>query len=289
MKERTMMKILCDSASDLSLSYIEENNIHLFPLTISIGEDEYRDIFEITTDKIYDSILAGIRPKTSQVSLSEFVDQFSAMAKAGESGIYISLSSKLSGTHQTALLAYRAVKEDYPDFDLRIVDSKSGSIGTGVIVIEAVDYLQAGKDLDTIENRLLFMADNLVTLFTITDLNYLAEGGRISKTSASIGSLLQINPVLVLVDGAVEVAEKIRGKKRVVKRILDILDEEADQLSLQTVGIAYSNDLESKEKLEAAIADKFSPKAIVARPVGATIGSHTGLGTLGVTFLKKYS
>ena len=138
-----MMKILCDSASDLSLSYIEENNIHLFPLTISIGEDEYRDIFEITTDKIYDSILADIRPKTSQVSLSEFVDQFSAMAKAGESGIYISLSSKLSGTHQTALLAYRAVKEDYPDFDLRIVDSKSGSIGTGVIVIEAVDYLQA--------------------------------------------------------------------------------------------------------------------------------------------------
>lgn len=284
----THLKIMCDSTSDLPLTYIEEHGIELFPITITLGDREYRDAYDIETEKIYESITKGIHPKTSQVAVAEFLKTFTRMAKEQENGIYIALSSKLSGTYRTALMVYEGVKQEYPDFDLRIVDSKTVSVGAGVQVAEAVKLKDAGKTLDEIEERVRFMAGNMLTLFTLSDLGWVAEGGRISKSAAAIGSVLQINPVMELVDGAVEITEKIRGKKRVIKRIMEVAMEKADQPERQLIGIAYSDDLAKRSELVEAVQTQLAPQDILVRPIGASIAAHAGLGTLGIVFLTKY-
>lgn len=282
------MKIMCDSTSDLSLEYLDENDIHLFPLQVNLGEDEYKDLLELKSDKIYESIAQGIHPKSSQVPVAEYLQVFYELAQKKESGIYIAISSKLSGTYETALLAYKTVLEECPDLDIRIIDSKTASLGTGVQVVHALKMKNSGNNLDEIECRIRFMADHLVTLLTVSDLNYLAEGGRISKSQATIGSMLQINPIIEVVDGEVEIIEKVRGKKRLLKRLMEIVENREDQIEKQTVGIVYSNDLDMKTKLIAAMEDQFDYEELVVRPVGATIATHTGLGTMGVTFLEQY-
>lgn len=282
------MKIMCDSTCDLPLSFIEENDIHLFPLLITIGDKEFRDGYDLDTDQIYDAIKRGVRPKTAQVALGDFYLKFKQLAEAGEEGLYISLSSKLSGTYATANMALEGVKAEYPDTAIRIVDSKTGSLGEAVLIHEALKMKEAGSGLDEIAARVGFMADNLVTLLTISDLNWLAQGGRISKRAAAIGSVVQINPVLRPDEGAVVVSEKIRGKKRVNKRVTEIVENEADQLARQTIAVAYSDDRSEGEKLLAEIRKHFEPADIIFLPIGATIATHSGLGTLGVAFLKKY-
>lgn len=282
------MKIMVDSTCDLSLAYIEENELHLFSILITLGDEEYRDIYDLSTDKIYESISSGIHPKTAQVPVAEFLKVFKDLAEANESGLYIAVSSKLSGTYQTALMAARAVKAEYPDSDIRVIDSKTASIGENLLIREAIQMKQAGKSLDEIEARIRFMADHLVTLFTLSDLNYVAEGGRISKAAASIGSLLQINPVMRLVDGAVEVTEKIRSKKRLAKRITEIVAKEADQIEKQLVVVGYSDDPGAGNQLFTLIQENFKPAELHKRPIGSSIASHAGLGTLGVAYLSKY-
>lgn len=279
---------MCDSTSDLGLDFLNENDIHLFPLQIHLKEEEYQDVLELQPDKIYQSIAQGVHPKSSQVPVAEYLKMFYEMAKEKESGIYIAISSKLSGTYDTALVAYKAILEEYPDFDLRIIDSKTASLGTGVQVVNALKMKNEGKSLDEIEDRIRFIADHLVTLLTVSDLNYLAEGGRISKSQAAIGSMLQINPIIEVVDGEVKIIEKVRGKKRLLKRLMEIVETRADQIEKQTVGIVYSNEEDMKIKLIEAMESRFKYEELVVRPVGATIATHTGLGTMGVTFLEQY-
>lgn len=279
---------MCDSTSDLGLDFLNENDIHLFPLQIHLKEEEYKDVLELQPDKIYQSIAQGIHPKSSQVPVAEYLKMFYELAQKKESGIYIAISSKLSGTYDTALVAHQAILEEYPDFDLRIVDSKTASLGTGVQVVEALKMKNKGKSLDEIEQRIRFMADHLVTLLTVSDLNYLAKGGRISKSQATIGSMLQINPIIEVVDGEVKIIEKVRGKKRLLKQLMEIVETRGDQLEKQTVGIVYSDEEDMKIKLTEAMESRFKYEELIIRPVGATIATHTGLGTMGVTFLEQY-
>lgn len=186
-------------------------------------------------------------------------------------------------------MALEAVKAEYPDVNIKIIDSKTASIGVGVMLTEAIEMKNAGKSLEELADRMHYMADNLITLFTLSDLNWVAQGGRISTTAASIGSVLQINSVMQLIDGAVTVTEKIRGKKRVTKRMLEIIKDEADQIEKQILGVAYSENPKKGEDFLAEVEEHFNARGVIFQPIGSSIASHAGLGTLGIAFLKKYS
>lgn len=142
------MKIMCDSTCDLPLTFIEENDLHLFSVLITLGEEEFRDILDIDTNTIYSYIKKGIHPKTAQVAVAAFYKQFKKLATAKEEGIYICVSSQLSGTYNTALMALEAVKAEYPDVNIKIIDSKTASIGVGVMLTEAIEMKNAGKSLE---------------------------------------------------------------------------------------------------------------------------------------------
>lgn len=282
------MKIIADSACDLPLSFLEEKNVEVLPLFVIMDDQEYVDMYDISNEKIYGFIKEGKHPSTSQVPLEKFVASFQKLAEAGENSIYIALSSELSGTYQAAILAYNHIKEKFPTWDLRIIDSKNASLGVGLMVQEAIEMEENGFSLDDIEARIKFMVDHVVSLFTVQDLNYLAEGGRLSKSGAFLGSLLNIQPLLEVVDGQLVPQEKFRGRKRVLNRMYERLGKEAQQIEDQPILIVHTNDHETVQEMKDYINSNFHPREIIDYPIGAVISAHTGMGTIGIFYLNQF-
>ncbi|HEY4622364.1 MAG TPA: DegV family protein, partial [Solibacillus sp.] len=239
-----MMKIFTDSSSDLPKSYYEKEDVHLFPLRVLIKGVEYDDVMGISTDQVYAAIAEGEVPKTSQVSLEIFLSTFEQLAQLGEEGIYIAFSSHLSGTCQSAILAKNQLLETYPNLKLAIIDTKCASYGQGLIVKEAVRLKKFGMAFDDVVAQLTEMANSMEHLFTVGDLNHLAKGGRISRSSAFMGGLLNIKPILNMEDGKLVPLEKTRGFKKATQRMLAIMKERGGDFTNKAVGISHSNDEE---------------------------------------------
>lgn len=281
------VKILADSGSDLPLHYYEENNVELFPLKVLLDENEYEDLITIKPKTVYEAIRNGHIPKTSQVSPTKFEKVFTQLAEKKEEGIYIAFSSQLSGTYQTGVMMLEQVKEQFPDFKFTIIDTKCASLGHGLVVMEAVRLAKAGTPYEEIVKRVQFFADHMEHLFTVDDLEYLAKGGRVSKASAFLGGLLNIKPLLNVEDGKLVPLEKIRGKKKVLRRMIEVMKERGEQFEWQTVGISHSDDEETALEAKKLIQDELHAKDVIITDIGAVIGSHTGAGTIAIFFLNK--
>ncbi|MCT2342711.1 DegV family protein [Bacillales bacterium AN1005] len=277
-------KILADSACDLPLSYYDDNDVILFPLKVNLENKEYEDLKTINPSAVYEAIRRGEVPKTSQVSPSLFKDVFTEMAQNEESGIYVAFSSQLSGTYQTAQMIYEQVQEEYPEFQLSIIDSKCASLGAGLAVQECVKQRQLGKELKEAEKKARNVCEHMEHLFTVEDLEYLAKGGRVSKASAFVGGLLQIKPLLHVEDGKLVPLEKIRGKKKLLRRMLDVMEERGVSIDTQTIAISHADDLATATELKEAIVERFHPNDVYISAIGAAVGSHTGAGTIALFF-----
>lgn len=283
------MKLIADSACDLPKSFFEENNVQLLPLRVQIEDKEYEDIVGIHPLEVYDAIRQGQQPKTSQVSPEHFLRVFEELAKEGEEGLYIAFSSALSGTYSTAVMMREQLLETYPDLKLTIIDSKCASLGCGLLVKEAVKLRDNREDLAVIEEKILFNAEHMEHLFTVEDLDYMARGGRVSKASAFLGGLLSIKPILHVEDGKLIPIEKIRSHKKVIKRLVDLLEERGDHLEEQIIAISHGDVEEVAIELKQLIEERFHPRDIEIHLIGSTIGAHVGPGTIGIYFLNKLS
>jgi len=281
------MRIFADSASDLPKAFFDDNEVTLIPLHVLLDGKEYQDIVEIDSLKVYEAIRKGEQPKTSQVSPENFLVRWTELAKSGEEGIYITFSSELSGTHNTAVMIRDQVKEEYPDLNLVIIDSKCASLGYGLLVKEAVRLRSAGESIVSIEENIRFMAAHMEHLFTVDDLDYMARGGRVSKTSAFVGGLLNIKPILHVEEGKLVPIEKHRGRKKVIRRFLELMEERGDNLSEQRLAISHGDDEAVALELKALIEERFNPKSIEVHLIGSVIGAHVGPGTFSVYFLNK--
>lgn len=281
------MRIFADSACDLPKHFFDEHQVSLIPLHVLIDHKEYDDIVSIDAKAVYDAIREGKQPKTSQATPDRFLELWKDLAQSGEDGIYIAFSSELSGTHHTAVMMRDQVKETNPQMNLIIIDSRCASLGYGLLVKEAARLRDAGDDVRTIERKIRAMANHMEHLFTVEDLDYMAKGGRVSKTSAFIGGLLNIKPLLHVENGKLVPIEKHRGRKKVFRRMLELMEERGDELSEQTIAISHSDDEAGALELKKWIEDRFQPKAVELYMIGSVIGAHVGPGTLSVFFLNK--
>lgn len=278
------MKIFTDSSSDLPKAFYEKEDVHLFPIRVLVKGVEYEDVIGISTDQVYAAIAEGEVLKTSQVSLEVFLNAFEQLAISGEEGIYIAFSSELSGTCHSAFLARNQLLETYPNLKLAIIDTKCASYGQGLIVKEAVRLKKFGITFEDIVTQLTDMANSMEHLFTVGDLNHLAKGGRISKSSAVMGGLLNIKPILNLENGKLVPLEKTRGFKKATQRMIAIMKERGGDFSNKIVGISHSNDEELMHEVKVAIEEALHPKAIETTTIGSAIGAHVGRGTIAIFF-----
>ncbi|MBS4218026.1 DegV family protein [Bacillus sp. FJAT-49711] len=281
------IKLFADSASDLPLSFFQENDVQLIPLQVHIDHDEYKDLLTIQPKKVYEEIRAGKMPKTSQASPQQFEEAFTNLAKLGESGLYIAFSSELSGTYQTAAMIREQVLEEYPDFDLTIIDSKCASLGYGLTILSAVEQVKNGVSKEELIQSITFQCQHMEHLFTVEDLDFLARGGRLSKASAFLGGLLNIKPLLHVEAGKLVPIEKIRGKKKLIKRILEVMEERGADLSSQTIGISHGDDEELALEVKKMIEERFGTKSFYINIIGSVIAAHAGPGTLAIFFLNE--
>ncbi|SHM42982.1 DegV family protein [Gracilibacillus kekensis] len=280
------IKILADSACDLSAEDFQKYDIEMLPLTVQLDGEDYQDGVSISSKQVYDAMRDGKAPKTAQVSPHLFKEAFEKHAKAGNQVLYLAFSSELSGTFQGAKLMEQEVKEEYPDFELHVLDTKCASLGYGLVVFRAAELVQSGASLDEVLEVSKHHYEHMEHIFTVDDLEYLYRGGRVSKTQAFVGTLLKVKPLLHMEDGKLIPLEKVRGSKKVYKRILEVMSERGTDFENQVVGISHGDASETAEQIAEMIREKWTVKDIKINMIGSSIGAHAGPGTISLFFLN---
>jgi len=282
------LKILCDSACDLPEDLINKLGIDVLPIMVIRGEKSYRDKIDISPKEVYDNMRSGVVYKTAQITPLIFQEKFEELTKDGSSLIYLGFSSELSSTFQSAHLAKLQVIGENPGVDIEIIDSKAASGGYGFIVNEAAKALKEGKSKEEILEIIDYNIKNIDHIFTVDDIEYLYRGGRVSKTNAVLGGMLNIKPVLEVVDGKLAVLEKVRGKNKVYKTMVELMEKRAinKDFTSKTVYVFHGDDIEAAEKLKEMISEKLGVKDFLIGEVGAVIGAHAGPGVLTVFYSK---
>ena len=282
------VKIITDSAADLPVELLQAYDIDLIPLRVyDEAETEYLDGVTLESVTLLQKMREGAVYRTSLPSLETFQEKFVSYAKEGNPCIYLAFSSELSGTYQSSVVIKEEVKETYADLDLEIIDTKCASLGQGLVVLEAAKMAKNGASKEDILNRVAFLMNHMEHIFTVADLQYLVRGGRLSKVAGFIGGLLNIKPILNVEEGKLVPLEKVRGKKKVLSRIVDIMEERGKDLKGQTIGMTHGDDLETAEALKALITERFGCEVFIVNTIGAAIGAHTGPGVITLFFLNE--
>ncbi|WLR51539.1 DegV family protein [Bacillus tianshenii] len=280
------VKIITDTGCDLSKEMMKELDITCLPFGVHIEGNDYLDGETITPTTLYNEMRAEKVAKTSQVSPAIFEETFTDIAKQEQSAIYLSFSADLSGTFQTAEMMKENVISQHPNLDVTVVNTKCASLGQGYIVKRAAEMAKAGKSKDEILQVVKALGEQMEHIFTVDSLEYLYRGGRISKTSAFVGGLLNIKPILHLEDGKLLPLEKIRGRKKLFRRLLELAEERAKNLDKQTVCITHAADEEAAQQVKEMFTEKFGTKDFIINEVGSAIGAHVGPGTVAVFFMN---
>lgn len=282
------IKIITDSACDLSREYIDNNNIGLLSLVLNLNGEIIKDDLGKTLSykDFYGQMREGATPTTSQVNAHEFEEEFINYVKNGDSIICITLSSSLSGTFNSANIARNNILEEYPDANILVVDSLSVASGQGLLVVKACEMRDRGLSAEEIVSWLEENKNKVIHSFIVDSLNHLKRGGRISGATAAIGGLLNIKPSLYIDDeGKVMQGEKIKGKKKVLKFLVNEVKEKAVNSENETLYICHGDCLEDAETLKNMILEEVKFKDVVINYVGNVIGAHAGPGVLAVLFL----
>lgn len=278
--------IVTDSASDLPKELAEEYGIHVMPLLVYLGDREFLDGETIDPKTLFDGMRQGQVYKTAQARLDTLRRTFARFAESGESVIYAAFSSGLSGTYQSSVLIRNTLLEEYPDLDLDIVDTKCASTGFGLVVLQAAKLAREGRSKAEILRAIRFHAAHMEHIFTVDNLEYLYRGGRVSRTAALLGGLLNIKPVLHVEDGLLVPLEKMRGRRKVLERMVELMAERGADVQNQLIGISHGDDPEAAETLQSMIRERFGCEKFVVSLVGSAIGAHSGPGTLALFFLN---
>lgn len=281
----------CCSTADMPAEYFVKKNIPYVCFRYVINGVEYPDDLgkTVSFEEFYNKVAAGAMPTTSQVNVGQYMDFFEPLLKEGKDVLHISFSSGLSGSCNSAVIARGELLAKYPDRKLFIVDSLSASSGYGLLVDMAADLRDQGASIEELHSWLEANKLNIHHWFFSTDLTHYKRGGRISATSATMGTLLNICPLLNMsCDGKLTPQKKIRGKKRVMEEIVQTMEEHAQNGTAYTgkCFISHSACYEDARKVADMVEERFPALKgqVMINSIGTVIGSHTGPGTVALFF-----
>lgn len=281
----------CSSTVDLTGKQMEERDLRYVCFHFSLDGEEHADDMgkSISTEEMYRRMCDGAEAKTSQVTINEYLEFFEKLLQEGKNILHVEFSSGLSGSFNSAHLAIEELKEKYTDRKIYLVDSLAASSGYGLIMETLADMRDKG---DSIEELYKWIEENKLRMqhwFFSTDLTFYIKGGRVSKTAGTVGNILNICPLLNVDNlGKLRQREKIRGKKKVIQRIVEMMEAHAED-GPDYSGKCYicnSMCIDDAKAVAAMVEEKF-PKLqgkVEIYPIGATIGSHTGPGTVALFF-----
>lgn len=281
--------IITDSCCDLSEQLANDAGLYVIPMVMTISGKEYKNYLderEISSKAFYDRLRAGETASTSALNMDTFLSVFGEFLEQGKDILYLAFSSGLSGTYHVSTLAAEELAQKYPESRIFCCDTLCASMGEGLLVYLAGKKKQSGASIEEVRDFVEQNKLNLCHWFTVDDLNHLKRGGRVSATTAFVGSLLNIKPVLHVDDeGHLINVGKARGRRAAVSSLFEHMKETAVNPSEQTVFISHGDCEEDAVALKEMIEKEFSPKEIQINPIGPVIGAHSGPGTLALFFL----
>ena len=281
------IKIVTDSSCDLGINFIEENNIELIPLLLNLDGEIIKDDLgkSLGYREFYEKLRAGSMPSTSQINIYTFEEKFKELLDKGYEILYIGLSSALSGTFNSANMARNNILEENPNAKIAVVDSISVSMGLGMLIKKAYEMINEGKMLEEIVQWIEENKSKVIHAILVDDLKHLKRGGRLSASSAAVGTILNIKPLLKLNNsGAVEATEKVKGKKKALKRLASIVKEKAINIENEILYIMHGDALEEAQYLKEIILQELNFKDVKVEYIGTVIGTHGGPGTIAAVF-----
>lgn len=278
-----MIRIVTDSTADLTPTLLQEfgveDHVHIVPLTVHFGEEEFRDGVDLARDTFFEMLRSRAdMPRTSQPSPAAFVDLYREISNPGDTILSLHLSSKLSGTHQSAALAAR----QFNDREVEVIDTRSVSLGLGLMVLNAARAAKEGKSKQEILADLRRRIAGARILFVVDTLEYLQKNGRIGKAQALVGGLLNVKPLLALEDGIVSPVEKVRGKAKARERMIERVLETVPAGSAETGAVIHAAAQAEADEVAARLSQLYGGLKFHVEELGPTVGTHAGPGTLGV-------
>lgn len=280
--------ITTDDNSDLPQEFFEEHGVGCAYFSYYIDDKHYTYGNFLPVKEFYDRMRNGSLPTTAQVNPEDVRNLMEPYLKDGKDVLHISFSSGLSGSCNSAYIAAQELKEEYPEREIIVVDSLGASLGEGLLVYLAQMKKEAGEDMESVAKWAEENRNHMVHLFTVDDLHHLHRGGRVSKTTAVVGSMLNIKPVLhVDEEGKLVAIGKVRGRKKALLELVKLMDEQIGSYkdSCDTIFISHGDCQEDAEFVVNKIKEKYNLKTVMMNYVGATIGAHSGPGTVALFFV----
>lgn len=278
--------IATDSTVDLPKAFLEENHVLTISLSYVMDGVTYKDLDGLSHEEFFEKIRNGSLPTTSQINPEEARKALEPVVKEGKEILYLGFSSGLSGSYNSVRMAAEDLMEDYPETKIVTIDSLCASMGEGLLLYKTLQLKEQGKNLDEIaewvEDNKLHICHNV----TVDDLNHLHRGGRISKTTAVLGTMVKIKPIIHMDnEGKLVVIGKERGRKKSLLTLLDKMEKQMQGYQNDVVMITHGDCIEDAKYVEEQIRERFGIENIIVNGIGSVIGSHTGAGVVAVFFM----
>ena len=280
--------ITTDNNSDLPEKYLKDHGVGCMYLSYSMDGKNYTHENFLPEHEFYEAMRNGSMPTTAQVNPENAKALLEPYLKEGKDILHIAFSSGLSGTYNSSRIAAEELMEEYPDRKIIVVDSLSASLGQGLLVWLAQQKKELGQTLEDVVDWVEKNKLKMVHLFTVDDLNHLYRGGRVSRTTAIVGSMLNIKPVLhVDNEGKLTAIGKVRGRKKALQELVKLMDEKIGSFGADcdTIFISHGDCEQDAQYVAAKVKEKYNIKSIIINQVGATIGAHSGPGTMALFFV----
>ncbi len=278
--------IVSDSTVDLPREYLQAKKIPIISLSYIMDGVTYEEMNGLSHKAFFEKLRAGSLPTTSQINPEQAREALEPFVKEGKDILYIGFSSGLSGSYNSVRMAAEELKEEYPDSCIITVDSLCACMGEGLLLYKALELKEQGKTMeeiaDWVEKNKLHICHNV----TVDDLNHLHRGGRISKTTAVVGSMIKIKPIIHMSDeGKLVVIGKERGRKKSLISIVDRMEKQMQGYDNDIVMITHGDCIEDAEFVKKQIEERFDIHNVMINGIGSVIGSHTGAGVVAVFFM----
>jgi len=283
--------ISTESNADLPENFITDHHICVIPHYYSIDDKVYGEEEEVSIETFYNAMRSKKKVATMASNPAVIKERFAVHAEAGKDILHISFSSELSAGYSNIVMMATEIMEEYPECTIKVVDTKSASAGEMMMIIKALECLGDGKSLAETAAVVEALVPHLCLQFVVDDLDYLYRGGRLSKTSAILGSIVAVKPILYVDEkGKLAALDKVRGRKKSIAALADNMEKRLGTFRDKqiTVGIIHGDCEADALYLKEIIHSRFGYDDFIIRPIGPSIGAHSGPGALGITYLGEY-
>jgi len=284
------IKFIVDSMCETNSEVLRRYDFDVLPIPVTLDDKTFYDGIDVTSEMIIDFVTQNKNtfPKTAQIQPLNIINTFENHLKNGDDLIYLAFSSKLSGTYQTAKLLGKDLQEKYPDCKIAIIDSFSATTGSALILHQGLKLNKLNRSYSEIVETMTFLSNHVQIFFMVGDIKWLAQGGRISCSSAMIGDMLKIVPILTIKNGEIQVYEKIRGQKKALKKLLATVDEKIGENRDQITGLVQITAPELQERVKRYMEKEFHLKNfMIPDAAGAALTVHIGPNCLGIMFFDE--